>query len=52
MNFPRFSKIATIAGCLALYLPAAVAQNSILLLGNSLVEPTANTTSPTNPYEF
>jgi hypothetical protein len=45
-------KIATLAGCLAICLPAAVAQNSILLLPDSLIEPTATTTTPATPYVF
>jgi hypothetical protein len=52
MNFPRLTKVAVLTGCVAVCLPAAFAQNSILLLSDSLIEPTANTTSPTNPYVF
>jgi hypothetical protein len=37
---------------LTICLPAAVAQNSILLLNDSLIEPTASTTSGTTPYVF
>jgi hypothetical protein len=52
MKFSRLPKIATFAGCLAICLPAAVAQNSILLLPDSLIEPTASTTTPATPYVF
>ena len=54
MKFLRIPKIATISGCLAVCLPAAVAQTStsILLLNDSLIEPTANTTTFTNPYVY
>jgi len=52
MKFPHLPKFATFAGCLAVWLPAAVAQNSILLLPDSLIEPTATSTSPATPYVF
>src|ERR1035438_8566098 len=52
MNFPHLPRIATLAGCLTICLPAAVAQNSILLLNDSLIEPTASTTSSATPYVF
>ncbi len=52
MKFPGFAKIATFAGCLAVCMPAAFAQNSILLLNDSLIEPAASTTSFETPYIF
>jgi hypothetical protein len=52
MKFPLLPKIVVFAGCLAACLPVAVAQNSILLLNDSLIEPTASTTSPATPYVF
>jgi hypothetical protein len=52
MSFPRLSKIATVAGCLALCLPAAVAQNSITLLSDSPIQAAPNSASQANPYIF
>jgi hypothetical protein len=52
MKFSRLPEIATLVGCLAVCLPAAVAQNSILLLSDSPVAPEENSASPTNPYVF
>jgi hypothetical protein len=52
MSLPRLTKIAAFAGLLTVCLPAAVAQNSILLLGDSLIEPTASSTSNATPYVF
>ncbi len=52
MKFSRLPKIAALAGLLTVCMPAAVAQNSILLLGDSLIEPTASSTSDATPYVF
>jgi hypothetical protein len=52
MKLCRLPKLVTFGGCLAACLPAAVAQNSILLLNNSVVEPAPYTTSITDPYIF
>jgi hypothetical protein len=52
MNFPRFAKIATFAGCLVVCMPTAFAQNSVLLLSDSPIEPTASTSSFEDPYVF
>jgi hypothetical protein len=52
MKRHRLAKIAAFAGFLTVCLPAAVAQNSILLLNDSLIEPTASTTTSATPYVF
>jgi len=52
MKHPCLSKIALLSALMAGGLSSAVAQNSILLLNDSLIEPTSNTTSPSNPYVF
>jgi len=52
MSFPRLPKIATVAGCLAACLPAAVAQNSITLLSDSPIQPAPSTAGPNSAYTF
>jgi hypothetical protein len=52
MKFLHLPKIAAFACCMAVCLPAALAQNSILLLNDSLIEPTASTTTLATPDVF
>lgn len=52
MKHPRLVKIVSFAGLLTVSLPAAIAQNSILLLNDSLIEPTASSTNFGTPYVF
>lgn len=52
MKFPLSSPLGTVAGVLALCAPAVLAQNSIQLLTDSLIEPAPNSASASNPYTF